>query len=110
MNNLLTTALRALEAWDTTVLPKARDGMMHERMEDLRAATAEPQPEPVAIPDGWGFNHAQAADDGLWDVGHLNEDDYFSAVIRVDTGNYFMPEDAEPIARAILALLRRAQP
>lgn len=30
-------ARRALEAWDTTVLPKSHDGMMQERMECLRA-------------------------------------------------------------------------
>ena len=33
-------ALRALIAWDGTVLPKAHDGLMQERMEDLRAALA----------------------------------------------------------------------
>ena len=32
------TALRALVAWDGTVLPKAHDGLMQERMESLRAA------------------------------------------------------------------------
>jgi hypothetical protein len=31
-------ALRALVAWDGTVLPKAHDGMMQERMECLRDA------------------------------------------------------------------------
>jgi hypothetical protein len=31
-------AVRALEAWDSTVLPKNYDGMMFERMEELRAA------------------------------------------------------------------------
>ena len=31
-------ALRALVAWDGTVLPKAHDGLMQERMESLRAA------------------------------------------------------------------------
>ncbi len=31
-------ARRALAAWDETVLPVAQDGMMQERMEDLRAA------------------------------------------------------------------------
>lgn len=30
-------ARQALEAWDTTVLPKSNDGMMQERMECLRA-------------------------------------------------------------------------
>ena len=33
-------ATRALEAWDCTVLPKSRDGMMQERMECLRTAIA----------------------------------------------------------------------
>ena len=33
-------AMRALVAWDGTVLPKARDGLMQERMECLRAALA----------------------------------------------------------------------
>ena len=31
-------ALRALVAWDGTVLPKSHDGLMQERMESLRAA------------------------------------------------------------------------
>lgn len=31
-------ALRALVAWDESVLPKSNDGMMQERMEDLRDA------------------------------------------------------------------------
>ena len=31
-------ALRALVAWDGTVLPKAHDGLMQERMESLRTA------------------------------------------------------------------------
>lgn len=33
---------RALEAWDTTVLPRSNDGMMQERMECLRAAWVRP--------------------------------------------------------------------
>ena len=44
-------ALRALIAWDGTVLPKSHDGLMQERMEDLRAAlAAAPQPARVALP------------------------------------------------------------
>ena len=40
-------ARRVLIAWDGTVLPKAHDGLLQERMEDLRAAIADqPQPEP----------------------------------------------------------------
>lgn len=34
-------AVRALEAWDSTPLPKAGDGMMQERMEGLRASLAD---------------------------------------------------------------------
>ena len=34
---LRATARRAIDAWDSTVLPRSRDGMMQERMEDLRA-------------------------------------------------------------------------
>ena len=34
---------RLIDAWDSTVLPKSRDGMMQERMEDLRAALAAPE-------------------------------------------------------------------
>ena len=35
---LFDAAVRALEAWDSTVLPRSHDGMMQERMEELRAA------------------------------------------------------------------------
>lgn len=34
-------AQRALDAWDSTVLPKAHDGMMQERMEELRGECIE---------------------------------------------------------------------
>ena len=37
---------RLIDAWDSTVLPKSRDGMMQERMEDLRAALAAPATAP----------------------------------------------------------------
>ena len=33
---------RLIEVWDSTVLPTHRDGMMQERMEDLRAELAKP--------------------------------------------------------------------
>lgn len=35
---LRTAAERALQAWDSTALPQSHDGMMQERMEDLRCA------------------------------------------------------------------------
>lgn len=46
MTDLQIHVRRALEAWDCTVLPKSNDGMMQERMEDLRAALAQPEPDP----------------------------------------------------------------
>lgn len=33
---------RLVDAWDSTVLPKSHDGMMQERMEDLRVAMSTP--------------------------------------------------------------------
>ena len=46
----LTAIGAALEAWDTTVLPKAHDGMMQEKMEDLRAAVSTPSASAEAVP------------------------------------------------------------
>ena len=42
---------RLIEAWDSTVLPTHRDGMMQERMEDLRAELAKPveRVEPITL-------------------------------------------------------------
>lgn len=66
---------------------------------------------PVAIPVGWKFNHARQCDeDGVWEIGYLNEDDYFSSIVTVDTGLYYQPQDAEPLARAILARLTAPPP
>ena len=53
---------RLIEAWDSTVLPTHRDGMMQERMEDLRAALAEPEQEETFIPN-WA-NYRQGVADG----------------------------------------------
>ena len=39
----------ALEAWDSTVLPVANDGMMQERMEILRETLEQPEQHPVAF-------------------------------------------------------------
>lgn len=38
VKGLVADAVRAIEAWDSTVLPRGYDGMMQERMECLRAA------------------------------------------------------------------------
>jgi hypothetical protein len=40
LSDLRNEAMRTLVAWDGTVLPKARDGLMQDRMECLRAALA----------------------------------------------------------------------
>ena len=53
---------RLIEAWDSTVLPTHRDGMMQERMEDLRAELAKPEQEESFIPD-WA-NYRQGVADG----------------------------------------------
>lgn len=57
-------AHRALEAWDSTVLPKSNDGMMQERMEDLRASLAAPTPaqgESAAPAEPAGLREAASA-------------------------------------------------
>lgn len=38
VKGLVADAVRVIEAWDSTVLPRGYDGMMQERMECLRAA------------------------------------------------------------------------
>ena len=48
MRELRHDAMRALAAWDGTVLPKAHDGMMQERMECLRASLADIGPSGAA--------------------------------------------------------------
>jgi hypothetical protein len=53
MTDLRTAALRALEAWDTTPLLKAGDGMLQERMEDLRAYLAQPEDKSQAAFEHW---------------------------------------------------------
>ncbi len=48
MTDLRQAAQQALEAWDSTVLPVANDGMMQERMEILRETLEQPEQGPVA--------------------------------------------------------------
>ncbi len=64
------------------------------------------------LPKGWKFNHAQQAKDedgpveGVWEIGWLDpEDGYFSSILVLDTWEYSCPEEAEPLAKAILARL-----
>ena len=50
MTPMQKAAQRVLEAWDSSTLLKAGDGMLQERMESLRAELAEPVQEPVDLP------------------------------------------------------------
>lgn len=62
----------------------------------------------AVLSEGWKFNHAQRSkdDEGVWEIGFLDdEDDRFSPILTVDTGLYYQDNDAEPLARAILARL-----
>lgn len=86
VNDLRTAAQRALEAWDETVLPKAHDGMMQERMESLRYALEQPA-EPVAEV-----------------INERGEVDYISYVPTPGTPLYTTPQPA----RDDTALLRQA--
>ena len=49
MTDLRQAAMQALDAWDSTVLPVANDGMMQERMEILRETLEQPEQHPVAF-------------------------------------------------------------
>ena len=59
---------RLVDAWDSTVLPKSHDGMMQERMEDLRAALAAPATAPA-----W---HDAPTCAGLWLCDEGDENPY----------------------------------
>jgi len=66
-------AMRVMEAWDETVLPKARDGMTQERMEELRAALAE-QAEQEAVAPQHRFRHPEKGtpDWSVWQPCKIN--------------------------------------
>ena len=68
-NEIRRLAIRALCAWDESVLPKSNDGMMQERMEDLRAAIAQQQAEPVTAPIWETLAEiGESAPAGTWDA------------------------------------------
>jgi len=80
-NEIGRLAIRALCAWDESVLPKSNDGMMQERMEDLRAALAQQaerdallaalkKDDSVTAPPIWETlaEIGESAPAGTWDV------------------------------------------
>ena len=77
--------------------------------------TGHPQPKGTqavqSIP-GWPLNYVhENKSEGTWEIGVFDfEDDRFSPVITVDTGIYYRPQDAEPMARLILKLLTATTP
>jgi hypothetical protein len=56
---------------------------------------------------GWKLNHVQfVRGSGTAQIGYLDpEDDRFSPIVTVDTGLYYRPQDAAPLASAILAAI-----
>jgi hypothetical protein len=77
----------------------------------LNAPDAAPSvaPEPLK---GWKMNHVQfVRGSGKAEIGYLDsEDDRFSPVVTVDTGLYYEPDQAHPLAVAILGALQAAHP
>jgi len=67
-NEIRRLAIRALCAWDESVLPKSNDGMMQERMEDLRAALEKD--DSVTAPPIWETlaEIGASAPAGTWDA------------------------------------------
>ncbi len=77
----------------------------------LRAALAQPVPDAPAEPlKGWKLNHVQfVRGKGTAQIGYLDpEDDRFSPIVTVDTGLYYQPDQAAPLAVAILGMLEDA--
>lgn len=57
---------------------------------------------------GWKLNHVQfVPGSGKAEIGYLDpEDDRFSPIVTVDTGLYYEPNQAHPLAVAILAAMQ----
>lgn len=79
-----------------------------EALQASRAAT----PQSVEPLKGWKLNHVQfKRGEGKAEIGYLDpEDDRFSPVVTVDTGLYYQPEHAVPLAAAILEAVKSAAP
>jgi hypothetical protein len=74
------------------------------------AAPTQAEAEPLR---GWKMNHCQAhpTDEGVWEIGYLDaEDNCFSPMLTIDTGLYYQADQAERLARSVLACLIAAAP
>lgn len=74
-----------------------------------RLAAPSVAPEPLK---GWKLNHVQfVRGTGKAEIGYLDsEDDRFSPIVTVDTGLYYEPDQAHPLAIAILEALQATHP
>ena len=75
------------------------------------AQAQQPEPDaPIEPLKGWKLNHVQSKrGEGTAQIGYLDpEDDRFSPIVTVDTGLYYEPKQAAPLAVAILGMLEDA--
>lgn len=111
---------RALEAEAKLAGRQEAPTMFNGLTEDETSATASVAglsagrqgaiPEVAELLKGWKLNHVQfERGSGTAEIGYLDpEDDRFSPIIKVDTGLYYRPQDAAPLASAILAAIAAA--
>ena len=95
---------------DQTIFDEAADEIdrLRAEVESLRAGAGVPvalQAEPLR---GWRLNHVRRHpdEDGVAEIGYLDhEDDRFAPIVTVDTGLYYQPGQAVPLAVAILGAI-----
>jgi hypothetical protein len=94
-----------LEALDVIRASEGLDGLM---TVTVRAASVAGLAGAETMPDGWLLDDVREKEPGVVEIGHTNEDDVFYGFITVDTDNYYQPDAAMPIARAIVSALAKA--
>jgi hypothetical protein len=60
------------------------------------------------LPKGWMIDQARESEPGIVELGSLDGDGAFCGFVTIDTDDYFQPEKAMPIARAIIDALARS--
>jgi hypothetical protein len=98
-----------LEAWQTSSYgqPSHQKAMVL-AMTNLHATLTKPVRQDAAEPlKGWKLNHVQfERGSGKAQIGYLDpEDDRFAPILTVDTGQYYQPNQAHPLAVEILSML-----